>query len=459
MESMGRLFELIGRHRSGVLSAVEDNQQIALAASWKDNSEFAAKIKHFTMFLEWARYPIAVAVSMLTYFVTSGTFADSLLAFSTALVGVNPRILRMATGDSHLSTALIASKRGISVRDAHAVDALAHADVAIFIGKRSLLDQPKRVVDWKTLPEVNAQTLLDALLTVESNVEGAIATAVTDFAKSQNARADTTTEVTPIPGLGVIGATPWGRLIVGSRNLLLKNDVMTGRLEKEATSIEASGRRAIFVSLDDNLVAVFGIEETIVPEAAESITALKHLGIASGITTSAEVLAAESLANRIGIETVFFNAGEEKLERVLKSIDARGDNAVLIGHGSAFEEHLRAATAAIAIGNTEKTQAGFDTESRDVSLVPWLIGRARRANLSILVNLVFGTGVVLCSLGIAASWFSPAVVLLAGSAGAISAAITTFNAPYPLATKIIRQVTAPFAAIRNFTKSKMKRSI
>jgi YHS domain-containing protein len=456
-ESLGRLFELIGRHRSGVLSAVDDNQQVSLPASWRDNSSFSAKIKQLAMYIEWVRFPAAIAVGALTYFVTTGDVADALLSFATALVGINPRIIRMATGDSHLAAALIASKQGVVVRDAHAVDALANSRTALFIAKHSLIEPPHRVVDWQPVEDINEQSVLDALLMVESKAEGPVAEAIAEFAFSRQARAAATTEVEYAPGMGVVGTTPFGQLVCGSRQLLLDKNIPTGVMESHAGTIESSGRRAIFTALGGKLAAVFGLEETLVPHAEEAVQALRQQEMETAIITSAESLAAESLGKRLGIESVFFNMGEGRLGDALQAINARGDDAVLIGHGQQFEEHLRAATAAIAIGNIEKTHAGFDTRKSEVSIVPWLVKLARRANRSVMVNLMLGVSAVMLSLGIATSWFSPIVVLIIGAYSGASAAGTTFNAPYPVLEKLMGKLAAPIKAIQTFLRANLRK--
>ena len=443
-ESIGRLFELIGRHRSGVLSAVDDNQTVSLPESWRDNSAFAEKTKRFAMVLEWIRYPAAVSVGLLTHFVTAQSIPDTLLAFATALLAIHPRTIRMATGDAHLAAALMASKLNVAVRDAHAVDALAKTHTALFMDRNTLLSREIRVVDWTALPEANEQSVLDALLTLQSNATGPIAEAVASFSAEKKARVSGTCEVTRKPGRGVVGKTPWGIVVSGSRQLLLDEQITTGLLEEAAKKIEESGRRAVFLAIDGRATAVFGLEQSFVKGAEKTVSSLRRLGMETAMTTSAEVRAADALCHRLGLDVCYFEAGEEKLESALISIDGRGDNAVLIGSGNAFEEHLRSATAAIAFNNIERTQAGFDTKSDDITLLPKLVRMARRANLSATVNLILALGAMLFSLGISVSWFSASIVLLAGILNAAVAAGATFNAPYPMAMRLLHQIAAPF---------------
>ena len=119
-----------------------------------------------------------------TYFLSSGTPSDALLAGATALLALNPRTLRMATGDAHLGAALRAIEKDMLVRDAHAVDSLAETRVVLFIAKRSLIKDKKTIVDWQTSKSIEEQTALDALYAAEANATGAIAAAIREFAMS-----------------------------------------------------------------------------------------------------------------------------------------------------------------------------------------------------------------------------------------------------------------------------------
>ncbi|MCP4676165.1 MAG: hypothetical protein GY854_11790 [Deltaproteobacteria bacterium] len=452
---LGRLLELLGRRRSGVLANLEGTAHAAIPSSWRDNSTMAARIRRVALVLEWARYPAAGLVGLGVFFAYDHSIIDAMLAGATALVAFGPRALRMVTGDAHLAAALAASEKGVPVRDAHIVDQIACARVVLYMSKESLVEKDVTVVDWKSAEGADEKKTLNALGSLEDGVEGRVASGISEFMRDSGVSAIPIAEREHKPGLGIVGDTPFGHTMCGARRLFLEAGISTALLEDEAKTIEKSGRRALFAGLDGHAVAVFGIEEKPIQGALEANQKLKHMGLEPMMLTSAEVNAAQALGSRIGIENVRFETAEEEVGIALSQISATGDNAVLIGSGAAFEENLRSAAAAIAVGTSEATQAGVDARKQDAQIVPWVFKAARRARRSTEINLV-GSGVAIAiGLGISTGWFSPWVVTFAASLGFAAAALSTLNGPYPLLESLSAKTKS---AVKRLKKAAARRA-
>jgi cation transport ATPase len=438
--SIGLLLELLGRKRSGVLFTIEGTARWAISSSWKDNSKMAVRIRRVVLTLEWARYPAAALIGLLVYLLHSKSVSEALISGATALMALDPRALRMATGDAHLAAAIAAALRKVTIRDAHIVDRISSARIAFFMTSRSLVDRKLSVVDWQPAQGVDEKKALDALASLEARAEGRIASAVLDFIEARNISPTPIQKPDQVPGMGLFGDTDWGFAICGSRSLLLDKEVSTGMLEDRAATIEKSGRRAVFLAIDGEIAAVFGIEETPVSGVQQVTQQLKSMGLEPQMMTSAEVDAAQALGQRVGIESVRFLTLENDLGAVLSNISGAGDVAVLVGRGPAFEENLMSAAAAIAVGKNTPTQAGVDAGSQDVRIVPWIVKTAKRAKLSIEINLAAAGAAVATGLALSAGWFSPFIVPLAASLSFAAAALTTLNGPYPLIESIFDQI-------------------
>ena len=439
-ESLGRLVEITGRRRSGVLDTVEGSTPLSVPSSWRDNSEMARKVKHIAIILGWVRYPLSILCALGTYLLSSGIPIDALMAGATALMAINPRTLRMATGDAHLGAALRAIANDVTIRDAHAVDSLARSRIMLFLAKRSLLRDKKAIVDWQTADNIKEQVALDALYAAEANAPGAIAEAAREFAISKSARASSPCPVEKLSSDGIVSDTPLGRVVCGSRMVMLNNGISTALLESQADAIETSGRSAVFLSIDGQIAAVFGLEEETTENAKQASTQLLQMGLEPAMAISKEVKAAQSLGARLGIERVYFNTSESAVRSVLEEIAASDDRVAIIGHGTAFEEHIRSAHAAIAIGQAGATQAGINARDQGILIVPWLAKAARSARLSATLNFIAGIGTVLFGLGLAASWFSPEVLLSVASMSFAVAAASTWNAPFPIVNRVRHRV-------------------
>jgi cation transport ATPase len=443
IESLGHLLELVSRHRSGILMAVEGGHELSLPSSWRDNSKMASDIQTAGSVIQWGRYPAAAIVGLAAFVISKNDPMSALLAGAAALLAIDPRPLRMATGDAHLRASLLASTRGIGIRDAFVLGEMARADVALFVAGRSIEGKALSVVDWKLAEGADESDVLDALHAMELNAEGRVAAAVSRYTRSRKARASSPVSVEKQAHRGIKSDTPWGTILCGSRRLLLENGVPTALMEPHAATIEASGRQAVFMAMAGRLAAVFGIEAPIAPEVEEMTLKLQQMGVTPQLLTSADVQAGTALGGRLGFETVHFDTPEEQMGEVLEQLRESGNRVVLIGHGAAFEENLRSAQAAIAVLGAEPTQAGVDARRARLADIPWLVEIVRRADRSARVHLVTAMGSALAGLGFALTWFAPGIALTTAVMTTLAALSCTLNAPFPLLNRLTRAALLP----------------
>ena len=447
-DTLFRILEFAGRHRASILAALEAGEHSPIASSWKDNSNLAASVRTFAMISGWIRYPTAALVGLLVFEATADT-VSAIIAFATALAVYNPRTVRLSTGDAHLRAALLCAARGVRIREADAVQRAAQSATVLFASKTTLFQPTPIVLDWHCAEHASTKTVLDALLSIEAKAHGRLASAIRTYALDNNARAAANVEITQIEGKGLIGETPWGTVMCGCRGLLLDRGCSTGPLESHASVIESSGRRALFVAMDDRAAAVFAIEERFVPGAVEAVRKLRRMGLETAMISTAETASAQGVAERLGIDTVYFETPETKVGEVLRGISDSGGTAVLVGRGPAFEEHLRSADTAISLGSHEETttQAGFDAAGCSVDIVPLILRIAKRAHQSARINLVLNIGVYLFGVGLAVAATAPTLFPIVGASSSFVAAVCTFNAPFPI---VDRWVRAPVARLRRW---------
>jgi endogenous inhibitor of DNA gyrase (YacG/DUF329 family) len=438
-ERLGRAIEMLGRRRSGVLDVASGARMGLVADEWRDNSSTAAHLRRIALILGWARFPFAAALAIALLAADLLALPDALAAAAVALIALNVRALRLATGDVHLAVALAAARNGIAIRDANAVERIGASRIAVFMARRTLLAKEIKIVDWRVLPDVDPAIVAAHVAALESKAEGRFAEAIAAFAGGSARQPLPSIErVEVVPGLGVVGLASDVEVLCGTRRLLLERCVSNAEHEPWAGEVEATGRRAFFVAMDGRVAATFAVEEEPVLGADEVVRALALLGLEPAMATSAEVDAARALGARMGIERIHFEVSEPKIGTVLADIKAAGDTAILIGHGPAFEEAVRTATAAIALGGTGPTLADADMKDRGLEAVVPVIAAARNARASILWNAA-GLAVFLgAGIGLAATWPTPGAAVVAATMGAFAGSACTINRPYPLAARWAR---------------------
>ncbi len=444
----GRLTETLGRIRSGVLDAMLDEEARVLAREWRDNSLRAERIRRVTLVLEWIRVPAAAGLAASLWWF-GGLPADrAIVAGAILLVAVDPRVLRMVTGDAHLGVALAASRRGLAIRDAHAVEQAGTARLALFISPRCLLEPQMSVVDWRVAPGADEQRSLAALAAVETDVPGRVGEAVRGFLDDRGATAPPADVRDLRPGLGVAGRDEAGRILCGSRALMLEELVSTATHEDWAAEIERTGRRVVFLAVEGRVVASFALEERPLPNVSEDIRQLAAQGVEPAMTSGAESEPAQALGARLGIDDVRFDTPEERLDQALAAFTEAGDRVLLVGHGPAFEESFRSAAAAVCCGGGGPGMAGIDVRAGGLGEVVWVVRAARDAARSVVLNSVAAGASLILGLWLAAGWQFPESAPVAGALGAAAAAFTTWNGPYPAMARLRQRTSETWRRLR-----------
>ncbi|MCK9461670.1 MAG: hypothetical protein M0R80_18730 [Proteobacteria bacterium] len=440
-ERVGRAVEIVGRRRSGVLEVAAGARLGLVADEWRDNSSTAALLRRAALVLGWARFPFAAALALALRAAGLLSAEDALAAGAVALIALNTRALRLATGDVHLAVALAASRNGIAVRDANAVERIGASRIAMFMARRTLLAKELRVVDWRVVPGLDASSVAAHLAALESKIAGRFAEPIASFASGRASQPlPSVDRAELIPGAGAVGAAAGGEVLCGTRRLLLDRCVSTAEHEPWASEVEASGRRAFFVGMGGRVAATFAIEEEPLPVAGEVVRSLALQGLEPAMASSAEVDAARALGARLGIERVHFEVSEARIGSVLTDVASAGDTAILLGHGPAFEEALRTATAAIALGGTGPTLADADMGDRGLDAVPAVIAAARSARASIRWNVIGLSAALGAGVGLSATWPTPGAAVVAAAIGAAAGAACTVNRPYPLLGRWARAI-------------------
>ncbi len=457
IEAIGRLLEFLLRQRSSILRALDPSDSAAVSLSWKDNSSLAEGAARLAKIIERLRFPLAVAAFILVYYTVSD-IGRSLVAAAIAVVALNPRTVRMSSGDAHLQAAVRALSINTIIRDADAVHRVSQIETVLFTTRQTLFKPDFVVADWKTSDAANPQIVLDALYTIQVATAGRIASALSSFAAAKNARAASNCEITAHLHKGLSAQTPWGSIYCGNRMLLLSNGISTGLLEDYADEMENLGRRVVFMALDDVCAAAFALEEQAFDQSLETLQSISAMGLETALITQAEAVPAQAIASKLKIDSIFFETPDEQIPEVLRKYSDSGGRVMLVGNGKSFENHFRSAHAAIAL-NAENavSQAGFNIEQGGIDNIPILLNLARRASQSATVNLIVGVGVTLLGLGLAVAGVSLQVALAVAAAQASAAAACTINGPFPVINSYFRRVYLMLFHKRKHWENKLRR--
>lgn len=173
------------------------------------------------------------------------------------------------------------------------------------------------------------------------------------------------TDFEAIPGRGVAGTVAGERYHLGNHRLTEDRERCSAALEEVLDTFEEDAKTAVVLMTDTAVLAVIAVADTIRPESAPAVEALRRAGVDVVMLTGDNSHTARAVARRAGIDEVYGDLLPDDKLRLVRDLGARGPVA-MIGDGVNDAPALASASLGVAMG-----AAGSDTaiETADVALM------------------------------------------------------------------------------------------
>jgi Cu2+-exporting ATPase len=199
--------------------------------------------------------------------------------------------------------------------------------------------------------------------------------------------------------------------------------------------LSTDGKTPVFVADESKILGILGLSDQIKDESIQAVGELHKLGVKVAMLTGDTKEAAEPIAKKLGIDTVFAEVLPEDKYKYIRELQDKGNVVVMAGDGVNDAPALTQANAGVAIG------AGTDVavEAGDIVLtqsnpqhIVRLIILARKVYRKMLENLFWALGYNIIAIPAAAGLFIPLGFRLTPAVGALlmsaSSVIVVINA-------------------------------
>jgi cation-transporting ATPase V/Cu+-exporting ATPase len=380
---------------------------------------------------------VLAALTALAWILTGqgleGMFASMHLergidATVAVLIVACPCALGLATPVAILVGTGRGARLGLVIRSAEILERSQHLDTIVLDKTGTVTMGELSVADLWSAPGASSPTeegleadrLLSLAAGAEAGSEHPVALAIVAAARERAIPVAEASEFRSIPGQGVRasieGASVWVGRPAPSEH--------PGRLAGVLDGWEASGRTAVVVERDAQIIGAIALADTIKPEAKGAIAGLKRMGIDVQLLTGDNERAARAVASEVGIERVLAGVTPSgKLDEIAR-LQKEGHRVGMVGDGVNDAAALAQADLGIAMG----TGVGAAIEAADISVLSGdLRGVARALRLSretytiILQNLGWAFGYNLIALPLAMTGLlSPALAAVAMGVSSIT---------------------------------------
>jgi Cd2+/Zn2+-exporting ATPase len=314
----------------------------------------------------------------------------------TLMVVASPCALVLSIPSAILAAIAWGARHGVLFRGGAAIENLAKVNVVALDKTGTLTTGEPAVVGYESFPPGREQEIMELAYALEAKSEHPLARAIVRDARARGVRAVEISDFQSIVGAGVRGRLGGALALLGRRELL-----ETGPLAQWAGKLPPAPAELseIWVVGKDVLGRVL-LRDQIRGESKAVLAELKRLGIHTVMLTGDRRLAAEAVAQELGLGEVRANlTPEQKVEAIMELRRGAGGRTVaMVGDGVNDAPCLAAADIGVAMGARGSDAA---LEQAEVILMHDRIENflaaerlSRRARRIIRQNLTLSLGVV-----------------------------------------------------------------
>jgi heavy metal translocating P-type ATPase len=343
------------------------------------------------------------AVAGLYWFWTEGPPQAGFAALSVLVVAC-PCAMGIAAS---LATALAvgrAARAGVLVRGGDVLERAGRIRT-VFFDKTGTVTAGRPVVAAVESqdPDLPPEEILGWLAGLESASEHALARAVADEAAKRSIFVGAVRGLAVVPGMGIRGSVTRGG---ATREIVAGTEALVGSAGPPDPAAADGAATVVAVGWGGRLRGRVLFRDSVRPDAAAAVRALRDAGITPVLLSGDSAGAAQAVAAEVGIDRVEApRRPDEKIE-VLRAAGRAGGAVAMVGDGINDAPALASADVGIAMGaGTDLArQAGHVVLLADrLTRIPWLVALSRQTRRVTRQNLLWAFGYNAAALAAAAT--------------------------------------------------------
>ncbi|OIP84658.1 MAG: copper-translocating P-type ATPase [Porphyromonadaceae bacterium CG2_30_38_12] len=297
--------------------------------------------------------PVVIGISILataTWLLVGYSIGFSLSIGIAVLVISCPCALGLATPVAIMVGAGKGAELGLLIKNAQALE-MAHKINTLVLDKTGTVTQGKpRITDMYISEKIAENDFINSVYSLEKLSEHILAAAITSDLETLKTNSYTISNFKNNPGKGISATIENNNYLIGNEIFMSENGT---HYESHLTKIHAlseQGKTPVFVSKNNEIIGILGINDIVKHDSKQAIAALKALNIEVVMLTGDTQKTAQHIANQLELST--FKAGvlpnEKEIE--ISSLQKQGKIVGMVGDGINDAPALTKADVGIAMG-------------------------------------------------------------------------------------------------------------
>ena len=242
-----------------------------------------------------------------------------------------------------------AAEQGILMRTGEAFQGYRLA-TRIVLDKTGTLTEGRPVVREIEVVAGTEGELLALAAAAEVSSEHPLAQAVVRAAFERNVVPPEVETFETVPGKGVAARIAGDHVLVGSPRFLIQHGIELAHLAERITTLEDAGRTVIAASRNGHVLGALALGDTLRPNAARAITALRKAGVTPIMVTGDNERTARRVAKALGIDEVHAGVLPHEKAEIVRGLQAGRTRVAMVGDGINDAPALMQADVGIAMG-------------------------------------------------------------------------------------------------------------
>jgi P-type Cu+ transporter len=336
--------------------------------------------------------PAVIGIAVVTFIVwwtLAGDFVPAMIRMVAVLVIACPCALGLATPTAVMAGTGKGAEHGILFKRGEALETASRLDTVVLDKTGTITEGKPSVTDVLPVGRFdNREALLNLAAAAEHGSEHPLGRAVVTAARNEGLKSPEAEDFKASGGFGVEATVEGDRVRIGKPKWFDPETLDAARDRIDA--LQAEGKTAMAVTVNDELVGIIAVADTLKPESADAIRRLHDQGLQVVMITGDNGATADAIAEQVGIDAVHAEVRpDEKSDRV-RAVQETGGRVGMVGDGINDAPALAQADVGFAIG----TGTDVAIETGDVILssgsltgIPRSIGLSRATMRTIKQNL------------------------------------------------------------------------
>ncbi len=295
--------------------------------------------------------PVVIGVAVVTCIVwlcLGKEFGFALARSISVLVISCPCALGLATPVAIMVGNGVGARHGILFKTATSLEQTGRIK-AIALDKTGTITEGKPSVTDVIPLGVEENVLLSYAFGLEKGSEHPLAGAVVSYAEKHNITPVEVSDFQAVPGNGLQAICDNKRLFGGNLNYVSAYATIDNRISDTAERLSAEGKTPLYFVLENQLIGLIAVADTIKEDSARAVSLLKNMGIRVIMLTGDNQVTADAIAAKANVEHVVAGVlPEGKAAQIAKMCETQ--TTAMVGDGINDAPALSRADIGIAIG-------------------------------------------------------------------------------------------------------------